>query len=48
MRTVEACAACLYRKQQERTDDADYLAEVGQIIRDRNVICSRSGFRYQS
>lgn len=40
MRMVEACAACLYRKQQERTDDAEYLAEVGQIIRDRGPLDS--------
>ena len=35
MRVEERCAACLYDRQRNLTEDREYLAEVAQIIADR-------------
>lgn len=35
MRVTESCAACLYDKQRNLTDDARYLAEVRRILENR-------------
>ena len=35
MRISESCAACLYDRQKNKTDDAEYLAEIRSILDDR-------------
>ena len=41
MRISESCAACLYDKQKNKTDDPVYLARVREIIENRRETDSR-------
>ena len=35
MRISESCAECLYERQKNKTDNAEYLAEIKQLIDNR-------------
>ena len=35
MRISESCAACLYDKQKNKTDDEEYLSEIRSILDNR-------------
>ena len=41
MRISESCAACLYDKQKNKTDDEEYLAEIRSLLDNRKETDTR-------
>ena len=44
MRISESCAVCLYDRQKNRTDNAEYLAEIKKILDNRPYYLARYAF----